>query len=67
MIRAAEKMTDHIIYAMMTNVGIKPEPEKTQILEVQNALKTASKRLTGNAGKPERANRPAPQAVCVLS
>ncbi len=50
---AAEKMTDHIIYGLMTSVGLKPEPEKTQIREVQNALKTASKRLTGNAGKPE--------------
>ena len=46
-------MTDHIIYGMMTSVGLKPEPEKTQIREVQAALKTASKRLTGNAGKPE--------------
>ena len=46
-------MTDHIIYGLMTNAGLNPEPEKTQIKEVQNALKTASKRMTGRAGKPE--------------
>lgn len=51
--RATEKMTDHIIYGLMTNAGLNPEPEKTQILEVQNALKTASKRMTGKTGKPE--------------
>lgn len=49
----AEKMTDHIIYNMMTNVGMKPFPEKCPIVEVQNALKTASKRMTGKSGKPE--------------
>lgn len=51
--RATEKMTDHIIYGLMTNAGLNPEPEKTQIREVQDALKTASKRMTGKAGKPE--------------
>ena len=50
---AAEKMTDHIVYDLMTSAGLKPEPEKTQIREVQNALKTASKRMTGRTGKPE--------------
>lgn len=50
---AAEKMTDHIIYGLMTSAGLSPEPEKTQIREVQNALKTASKRMTGKTGKPE--------------
>lgn len=53
MIRAAEKMTDHIIFGMMTSAGLNPEPESTQIVEVQNALKTASKRRTGEVGKPE--------------
>lgn len=48
-----EKMTDHIIYGLMTSAGLEPEPEKTQIREVQNALKTASKRMTGKTGKPE--------------
>jgi hypothetical protein len=51
--RATEKMTDHIIYGLMTSAGLNPEPEKTQIREVQNALKTASKRMTGKTGKPE--------------
>lgn len=42
--RATEKMTDHIIFGMMTSAGLNPEPESTQIVEVQNALRTASKR-----------------------
>lgn len=50
---ASERMTDHIVYGLMTSAGLTPEPEKTQIREVQNALKTASKRMTGKAGKPE--------------
>ena len=49
----AEKYTDHIVYGLMTSAGLSPEPEKTQIREVQNALKTASKRMTGKTGKPE--------------
>ena len=49
----AEKMTDHIIFNMMTNAGMKPFPEKCPIIEVQDALKTASKRMTGYVGKPE--------------
>ena len=48
-----EKMTDHIIFNMMIDAGMKPEPESTQIVEVQEALRTASKRLTGKPGKPE--------------
>ena len=48
-----EKMTDHIIYGLMISAGLSPEPEKTQIKEVQDALKTASKRMTGKTGKPE--------------
>lgn len=50
---ATERMTDHIVYGLMTSAGLTPEPEKTQIHEVQNALKTASKRMTGKSGKPE--------------
>ena len=48
-----EKMTDHIIFNMMTAAGINPMPEKTPIREVQNALKTASKNRTGKSGRPE--------------
>jgi type I restriction-modification system DNA methylase subunit len=48
-----EKYTDHIIFNMMTDAGMKPEPESTQIREVQEALRTASKHRTGEVGKPE--------------
>lgn len=48
-----EKFTDHIIYNMMNEAGMNPEPETTQIDEVREALRTASKRLTGKPGKPE--------------
>ena len=51
--QGSEKMTDHIVFNLMANAGLKPEPEKTQIHEVQEALKTASKRLTNKTGKPE--------------
>lgn len=50
---ATERTTNHIIYNMMTDVGMKPFPEKCPIVEVQDALKTASKRMTGKSGKPE--------------
>lgn len=49
----AERTTDHIIYGMMMNAGITPYPEKCPIEEVQSALSTASKRMTGKLGKPE--------------
>lgn len=48
-----EKYTDHIIFDMMTDAGMEPEPESTQIDEVQEALRTASKRRTNEVGKPE--------------
>ena len=51
--RATEKMTDHIIFNMMTEAGMNPEPESSQIDEVRVALRSASKRLTGKSGKPE--------------
>ena len=49
----SEKMTDHIVFNLMANAGLSPEPEKTQIYEVQEALKTASKRFTNKNGRPE--------------
>lgn len=49
----AERQTDYIIHGMMTKAGMKPYAEKCPILEVQDALKTASKRMTGRNGKPE--------------
>lgn len=48
-----EKMTDHIIYGLMMAAGMNPEPESTKITEVQEALRSASKRRTGEVGKPE--------------
>lgn len=48
-----ERRTDLIIYDMMKAAGMKPEPESSQIDEVREALRTASKRLTGKTGKPE--------------
>ena len=48
-----EKYTDHIIFNMMTDAGMSPEPETSQIDEIREALKTASKRLTKKSGKPE--------------
>jgi len=37
----------------MQQASLKPSAEKSRIGEVQEALKTASKRLTGKAGRPE--------------
>ena len=48
-----EKYTDHIIFNMMSEAGMSPEPETSQIDEIREALKTASKRLTKKSGKPE--------------
>lgn len=50
---ATERTTDYIIYDMLRSAGIEPYPEKCPIVEVQDALKTASKRGTGRIGKPE--------------
>lgn len=51
--KAAEKKTDLLVYSLMSDAGLEPEAEKTSIREVQNALRTASKRLTGRSGRPE--------------
>lgn len=48
-----EKKTDLLVYSLMTAANLDPQPERTSICEVQEALKTASKRLTGKAGRPE--------------
>lgn len=48
-----EKTTDQIIFSLMQQASLKPSAEKSRIGEVQEALKTASKRLTGKAGRPE--------------
>ena len=48
-----ERTTDYIIRDMMVRAGIKLYPQGCPFEEVQDALKTASKRMTGNPGKPE--------------
>lgn len=50
---ATEKQTDLLVYSLMNEAHLDPQPERTSIGEVQEALKTASKRLTGRAGRPE--------------
>lgn len=50
---ATEKMTDMLVYSLMKEANLRPEPEKTKVREVQNALNTASKRFSGKVGFPE--------------
>lgn len=50
---ATEKTTDTIVYNLMREAQLNPQPEKSSIIEVEEALRTASKRLTGRAGYPE--------------
>ena len=49
----AEAMTHNIVYNMMSNVGMTPYPEECPIVEVQEALATASKNMTGKKGRPD--------------
>ena len=48
-----EKKTDLIIASMLKEAGINATPNGSDILEVNEALKTASKRGTGKNGFPE--------------
>lgn len=48
-----ERTTDYLIHDMMVSAGITPYPEKCPIIEVQEALKTASKKKNDRRGKPE--------------
>lgn len=50
---AKEKVTDIIIARLLTEAGIDFTPEESQIKEINEALKTASKRDTGRKGFPE--------------
>lgn len=50
---ANEKKTDHIVSGLLENVGIEYTPNGSEIIEIENALKTASKRGTGKKGFPE--------------
>lgn len=48
-----EKVTDLFIARLLDDAGIKFTPEKTEIIEVQQALNTASKTGNGGVGFPE--------------
>lgn len=48
-----ERTTDYIVMSMMKKAGIEPHAETCPIVEVQDALQSASKRMTGKNGKPE--------------
>lgn len=48
-----EAKTDLWVYGLLTEVGIELEPQGSSIVEINNALKTASKKGTGNVGFPE--------------
>ncbi|MBQ8098825.1 MAG: SAM-dependent DNA methyltransferase, partial [Bacteroidaceae bacterium] len=50
---AKEKKTDIIVARLLTEAGIYFTPEESCIVEVNEALKTASKRDTGRKGFPE--------------
>ncbi len=48
-----EKKTDFWVYDLLKEAQITLEPNSSSIKELENALKTASKRQTGHTGKPE--------------
>ena len=50
---ANEKKTDHLIAQLLTLAGIDFTPNESNIVEINNALKTSSKRGTGRKGFPE--------------
>ena len=50
---ANEKKTDILIARLLREAGIDAEPNGSQIIEVQEALATSSKRGTGKQGFPE--------------
>lgn len=48
-----EKYTDFLVYELAKDAQINLEYQGSQILEIKNALKTASKNGKGNYGKPD--------------
>ncbi len=48
-----EAKTDLWVHSLLTEAGIALEPQGSSILEINNALKTASKSGSGNVGFPE--------------
>lgn len=47
-----EKITDHIVAPLLREAGIDFTPNGSRIKEINDALKTASKRDTGEPGFP---------------
>lgn len=52
-IREKEKSTDLWVHDLLDEAGIKHDADGSSITEVDDALKSASKRGTGNVGRPE--------------
>lgn len=52
-VRAKEKSTDLWVYDLLKEANIYLDPQGSTIKEINDALKTASKRGTGNIGYPE--------------
>lgn len=50
---SVERKTDLIVAKMLGEAGIKYSPEKSGVKDIDEALKTASKKGTGNSGFPE--------------
>lgn len=50
---ANERITDRMVQRMLDTVGLDSVPNASAIKEVNEALRTASKRQTGNSGFPE--------------
>ncbi|MGO4937157.1 HsdM family class I SAM-dependent methyltransferase [Fundicoccus sp. Sow4_H7] len=52
---AVERKTDLWVYDLIKDAGLGDvlEPEKSSVKEINNALSSSSKRMTGNSGKPE--------------
>ena len=48
-----EKSTDLWVYDLLKEAEIQLDPQGSRIKEINDALKTASKRGTGNVGFPE--------------
>lgn len=48
-----EAKTDFWVYTLAKEADIELEPQGSEVLEINNALKTASKKGTGNVGFPE--------------
>lgn len=48
-----EAVTDFWVYELLKEAGVELEPQGSSIYEINEALKTASKRGSGKVGFPE--------------